>query len=91
MMEIIGTTVKVVCTVVLYACVLNVFAVESRTLKTVGITANGGTVSGTVSIAVIVTQNNVTRITGRIRNKETDECCAVIRDRCGDISVDYGE
>lgn len=90
MMEIIGTTVKVVCTVVFYACVLNVFAVESRTLKTVGITANGGTVSGTVSIAVIVTQNNVTRITGRIRNREPDECCAVIRDSCGDTSVGYG-
>ena len=89
-MEIIGSTVKVVCTIVLCECVLSAFVVEFCTLKTVGITANGGTVSGTVSIAVIVTQNNVTRITGRIRNREPDECCAVIRDSCGDTSVGYG-
>ena len=95
MMEIIGSTVKVVCAIVLCECVLSVFVVESCTLKTVGITANGGTeagnVSGTVPVAVIVTQNNVSRIAGSIRNQEPDECCAVIRNRCGDISADYGE
>ena len=86
---------KVVCTIVLCECVLSAFVVEFFTLKTVGITANGGTeagtVSGTLPVAVIVTQNNITRIAGSIRNKEPDECCAVIRDRCGDISVGYGE
>lgn len=93
-MEIIRTTVKVVCTVVLREFVLSIFVVEFRTLETVGVTANSGTeagtVSGTVTVAVIITQNNVSRIAGSIRNKETDKRCAVIRDRCGDMSVGYG-
>lgn len=93
-MEIIRTTVKVICAVVLRECVRSAFVVELRTLKTIGISANGGTEAGTirdsVSVAVIVTQHNVSRIAGSIRNQESDKRCSVICDRCGDTSIGYG-
>ena len=93
-MEIIRTTVKVICTVVLRECVRSAFVVEFRTLKAIGVSANGGaeagTIGGSVSVAVILTQHNVSRIAGSIRDQEPDKRCSVICDRCGDMSVGDG-
>ena len=93
-MKIIRTAVQIVLPVIWGECVMRCIECELCILQPIGIAANcctqTGAICSSVTVAVIITQYDVSKVIRRIRDKKFYQSSAVIRYAGSDRTVVYG-